>query len=128
MIRDQRHDEGTDMNTSLFKWMGCIAWAAVAVSSATPASAKARTPVGGGYASCSASYNPTSEDSCGLHFSYGQIIKFINQGCSSGGCSPVSDVTLVESVYPLGRKVSYGGGGCSGNNNYYLFDLYTCAC
>jgi hypothetical protein len=122
------HDEGTDMNTNLFKLMGCIAWAAVAVSSATPASAKARTPQLGGWASCSANYNATYDNSCGLIFNYAQIIKFVNQGCSSGGCSPVSDVTLVENVYPLGRKVSFSGGGCSTSNNYYLFDLYTCAC
>jgi hypothetical protein len=115
--------------TSTLKLIACLAWAGVAISSATPASAIAFTyTAGASYASCSADTEVINWELCGIPFEYYQTIKFVSTACSSGGCAGQGD-TYVEFAYSPGRKVATFWSGCTdsaatGN----LYNLGSCAC
>jgi hypothetical protein len=126
------------MNTRLFNVGACIAWAAVAMSSAAPASALAVTTQVGSFASCSANSSSLSRGFCfdtdqkmnQVYTSYTQTIKLVSQGCSAGGCQADASTVYTDFIYPVGRKtatdatVNYCGFG--GSNRYY--ELSSCAC
>jgi hypothetical protein len=118
--------------TNIIKLAACLAWAGLAVSSATPVDAMVTTRAGFGlYASCSASYSTYADT--GLFcddavWSYTQNIKFVSSACSTGGCSETTGSVYVESVYPAGRKPVISLGGCSNSMVYELFDFDTCNC
>jgi hypothetical protein len=115
----------------LFKLGVCIAWGAVAVSSATPASAYALTYQSGAYAACSANYSSGffSDGVCsGAEFNYEQTIKFVSTTCNAGGgCTDQMGVTYTDFVYPTGRKATSLDVDCS-EAGYRTYGLGTCAC
>jgi hypothetical protein len=118
------------MNISnIIKLVACLAWGGVAVSSATPAVAKATTTQNlGSYGTCSNS-SSTTYWTCGTEtFNYTQTIKMLQTGCSSGTCSNVMDITYVDFLYGTGRKIVAGAAPCLGYGNYLSFGMGTCAC
>jgi hypothetical protein len=110
---------------NMFKVGACIAWAAVAISGATPASALISTYQSGSYAACSANITADFyDDSCGQFWSYRQTIRLVSSTCNGGGCSnDVGDVRT-EFAYPTGRKVTDAYYPCAGN----IYELGSCAC
>jgi hypothetical protein len=110
----------------------CLAWAACAISYATPADALAFTMQTGPYATCSASYDTQYNNFCytpdigGYLFytSYRQQIRFVGSGCNTGGvCAQGGDV-WTDMLYTTGRKPA--------TLYYYCemtgYGLDTCAC
>jgi hypothetical protein len=114
------------MNKSLIV-MGCIAWAGVAMSSATEASAKAGTYQGLNmtYASCSASSSSVYNETCGVIFHYQQNIQFVQTACNTGGCAQTGG-TYVDFLYPAGRKTASFSATCTAP--FTIYNLGTCAC
>jgi hypothetical protein len=118
--------------TNIIKLVACLAWVGVAVSSATPADARAYTWATGSYASCGNSYSATSEQVCNLGYPYGYIatatyvqqIKLVETGCSAGGCNADNDSVWTDMVYPTGRKSVSLYLTCDLN----VYDLGSCAC
>jgi hypothetical protein len=105
-----------------------IAWAALAVSSAAPANARAATQQGlTGYASCGGNAFVESNSFCSIQFNYWQIIKFVNISCNSSGCSANAGA-CTESAYGAGRKVASLNTSCPDTLTWYVYDLGTCAC
>jgi hypothetical protein len=116
------------MNIKVLTVAACIAWTGVLMGSATPASAWASTTQTGAFAACSARSEPYFATWCGdfaVTMSYTQQIKFISQGCGSGGCASDDGVVYTDFVYPTGRKVVTVLGECYG---WTLHDLDTCNC
>jgi hypothetical protein len=118
------------MNTTIFKLLPCLAWAALAISSASPASARILTSDYADYATCSASWGYSNQalwcDS-GAYFQsdYVQHIRMVTTGCSAGGCGGDGQV-YTEFTYGTGRKTaSYLGDSCGGMN---VYGLDSCAC
>ena len=109
------------------------AWAALAVSTASPAHAVVIfVNQGGPYATCSNSSNTTAGGACGYTTSYMQNIKVVAAGCNSGGCSSDS-WAFVTALYSTGRKVTSPVTTCSitipgGYINYRVYNLGSCAC
>jgi hypothetical protein len=116
------------MNMTLIKLVACIAWAAAAISGATPAEAIAVTVVSGNYATCSASYTTGGQTQCGYSTSYRQNIKFVSIGCSLGGCNEDSGGVYTDFVYPTGRKSASLVVACNGLITYNVYNLGSCAC
>jgi hypothetical protein len=104
----------------------CIAWAAVAISSASPVDAKAATSSTGNYAACGPDWNSTSGSACGYTLNYTQRISMISMSCGSGGCSSAGGVG-VESVYlETGRKVASLVVTCA--PSMHIYNLTSCTC
>jgi hypothetical protein len=115
------------MNTAnIIKLAACLAWAGVAVSSATPASAYAVTLQIGDYAACSANIETGSTNFCGQTWPYKQTIKFLGDPCNGGGCTEGSGVTYTDFVYEPGRKTAVLEQMCQLSRRYYGLD--SCAC
>jgi hypothetical protein len=115
------------MNANVLKLVACVAWACVAISSATPANARIVTSQTGQYAACSANYGSQSNAYC-FEFPYYQQIKLTSRFgmCASGGtCTPDNSVVQSEWVYPTGRKTATIAFPCGGGNTY---ELDTCSC
>jgi hypothetical protein len=117
--------------TNIIKLVACLAWAGVAVSSATPANAKALTQqMVGQFGTCSSSYSAAYYDggyNCNfIRFNYSQNIKFVVVSCSSGACTTEMATTYVESLYATGRKVAVNAMSCGGQGT--LVDMGSCAC
>jgi hypothetical protein len=118
-------------DSNIIKLVAALAWGGVAVSSATPANAKALTQqYVGQFGTCSSSYSAAYYDAgynCNyLRFNYTQNIKFVVVSCSSGTCTTEMATTYVETVYTTGRKVSAGGQSCGAQGT--LVELGSCAC
>jgi hypothetical protein len=117
-----------------FALVACFAWAAVALSTVSPANAVAITTQTGSYATCSASYTTqASTGTCleageymGFPMDYMQTMKFVSTACSGGACSSDSATAATDTVYPTGRKQTYLAASCMGGKRMY--DITTCAC
>jgi hypothetical protein len=112
------------------KLVAALAWGAVAVSTATPASALLVTnQAAAGYATCSAATN-YREDSWGcLDTYYEQYIKFVGTGCSSGTCTPQNGFVYCDFEYTAGRKTTHFQSKCGASNSYWsIYALGDCAC
>jgi hypothetical protein len=122
------------MNTKLFTAGACIAWAAVAVSSAAPANARAASMQSADYAACSNHYESASSSyACSggeYEFTYYQEIHFVTTRCNSAtGCVPNLGSTYTDQVYTTGRKiVSLMDSGCGMFGATSIYGLGTCAC
>jgi hypothetical protein len=111
--------------TSIIKLVAALAWGGVAVSSATPATAKASTLQTGSYASCSAASTFTTVECGATMYAYTQTIKFGSTACGAGGCGGFGGTALVESHYNEGRSIATLLGTCGGRN---VYGLGSCAC
>jgi hypothetical protein len=125
------------MRTNMLKLVACMAWAGVAISSATPASAIAASGGTGNYAACSADSTPEVHEFCGTFFNYNQTIRFLSVSCNSGGCAQEMGATYTESAYGPGRKVAellricegeFGGSVFSSPTGLNMYGLDTCGC
>jgi hypothetical protein len=113
------------MKTNAVQLMACIAWAAVAVSSASTAHAKLETYQSGPYALCAQNNLRRVHDSCNALFSYEQEIKLSTTSCNQSSCIPWDLIIWSESLYTSGRKVTTAMPSC---NAYHLYGLGSCAC
>jgi hypothetical protein len=117
------------MSANVFKLVACVVWAAVAVSSATPASAVAAGQVSPyEWVSCSPIYGSNSEpvtDHCGWQFPYYQNLRFVARACSGGSCSNDASTLLTEFPYTNGRKFVAWDQQCG---TLWIFGLDSCAC
>jgi hypothetical protein len=104
--------------------LACVLWAAVAISSATPANAYAATQQYGEHAACSAANSNWMWPGCWI-MSYKQIIKFQATSCGSGSCGSSNGDVYTESVYGTGRHVATCVDGCDG---YNLYVMEPCSC
>jgi hypothetical protein len=116
----------------VFAVIASLAWAGVAVSSATPANARALTTGYGQYAACTMVTDTGSfYTTCDGEYNYKQLMKFISTSCNSGsGCSnpPDTDV-FVESLYTSGRKqVTHALIACDIPDGMNLLQLGSCNC
>jgi hypothetical protein len=111
---------------NLFKMGVCIAWAALAISSATPATATVLTNQNGDYAACSADTSTQYQlwTACQMETSYIQTIRFISTSCGAGGCNDGNGMTYSEFEYDPGRKTTNYLGACTLN----IYGLGSCAC
>jgi hypothetical protein len=120
------------MSKNIIKLIACLAWAGVAISSATPADALLVTTSTGPYATCSAEWQYRNNASCtGMTFltSYQQQIKFVTTACSGGACSMAFAPSIyTENVYGTGRKTTTSYGLCDPSFLQYIYGLGTCAC
>jgi hypothetical protein len=121
------------MNMRLLRGLACFVWMGAAASSAAPANATAVTLQVGNYASCSANYSTAYKGHCGgngdpymLETYFTQTIKFVSQGCNTGGCAGIGSVST-DFVYPTGRKVASGEPSPCGPDKYW-YELGTCSC
>jgi hypothetical protein len=105
--------------------VGCAAWAAVAVSSSSPAHAIARTSQNGMYATCATGFMSQVNWACGNQYIGSQIIKFQETACSGGGCATISNGAMVTFKYPYGRSQASLISTCNYQN---VYGLYSCAC
>jgi hypothetical protein len=122
--------------TNIIKLIACLAWASVAVSSASPADASAITTQVGTFAACASQYTSTIQNHCpyvdaqevfyGYQTAYKQQIKFVNTSCNTGGCTQDATDVYVDARYPVGRKVVTGSGPLCGAK--YIYDLGSCEC
>jgi len=119
------------MSHELLKVTATLLWMGVALASAAPANALAKTSQVGNYATCSSSYQAASS-SCSefetgvvFYFNYTQNIKFVTSPCNSGGCSSEPGTVYVQSVYDTGRKTATMDFLCSGQR---IYDIGICAC
>jgi hypothetical protein len=109
-----------------FATLATIAWASVALSSATPANASAYTMQSGNYAACSANYSAASFTACDSSYTtYIQTIKFIGTPCDSGDCSNEMDNVYTDQIYDTGRKTAYLSDFC---HSLYVYGLGSCSC
>jgi hypothetical protein len=119
------------MNKKPFYLVGAIAWAAVAISSSSNASAYTITSLQAqGYATCGTSYTsyPPTEFCALLIGNYIQTIKMVTTSCNSGGCSSPGSV-WVSFRYPAGRKIVSFYESCGdAAKTYYGYNLGSCAC
>jgi hypothetical protein len=126
---DARGDtEGTwKMNKKHLILAACIAWAAVAVSSASPANAMMLTNQVGNYATCATPYVTGAPPNCGdgRAWNYAQTIRLVSTTCSSSSCSATGSV-WVESLYSVGRKVVSLEGECG--YKYHVYAAGSCLC
>jgi hypothetical protein len=112
--------------TSIIKLVAALAWAGVAVSSATPANALAMTTQSGDFANCpDGSYDPWSGTLCGYSKNYLQAVKFISTACGSSSCSQGGAATYTDFIYVVGRKVTTRIDSC---NTYNVYGLGPCQC
>jgi hypothetical protein len=113
--------------SSLGRLVACVAWAGVAISSATPADALIVSKVGGApYANCSADWNYYYHASCGMEFHVVQRIRMVSQACNGGTCDNESGGIMVEFVYASSRKIAEQVADCGPYS--YLYGLDTCSC
>jgi hypothetical protein len=114
------------MNIKLMNLAACVAWACVAISSASPASALVETMHAGPYATCSPTYRYEIWETCNGLFSYTNDVRFISTACSSGGCSGFAqDGTWLDVQYSVGRKKTTQMTSCNG---YNLYAFGSCGC
>jgi hypothetical protein len=124
------------MNTNIFKLAAALAWAGVAVSSATPADASLITSQTGSYATC----HPDTQTVFGyldcplalgepepFSYNYKQTIRFISVGCNAGGCSTDTTWVYTDTSYGTGRKTTSVERSCRGTT-LKIYGLGTCAC
>jgi hypothetical protein len=115
------------MNSTLARLVPCIAWAALAISSATPADALALSKVGGAsYANCSAASEYFSFTNCSIDFQISQRIKMVGDPCNGGNCDNDEGGILVEFVYEPSRKVAQELEECSLYGHLYALDSCSC--
>jgi hypothetical protein len=116
------------MNTKLFTLAACIAWAGVAISSASTASALALTEQTGAYAACSASYQSMTWENCGYQTTYTQNITFVQTACNqSGGCGANNGTVYTDGIYTTGRKTTSWQATCL-EVGMFVYGLGSCAC
>ena len=115
------------MEKKFLKVAICSAWAAFAMSAATPSSARAITAQSGSYAACS-NYSDTDPFFyCDVQFNYVQSIKFIGSPCNSGSCGG-DWLTDVESLYSTGRKTTSYIASCGDASGNALWEIGSCGC
>jgi len=111
------------------KTFAVLAWAAVAVSSPTAAHATMLTgQAPGTYVTCGNTNGVNVYTGCGATWYYWQSIRFISSTCSSGSCSSDGSQTIVDSVYPIGRKSVTGSNSCPSPDPRHTYTLGSCAC
>jgi hypothetical protein len=108
------------MNTNAIKVIASIAWAAAAISTATPASAIAQTPQTGAYATCTSSWEPHVFGNCNGQFNYTQHMKLNTVSCNSSTCQPYDWNVFVEFLYSMGRNKATLQTSCTTANIYVL--------
>jgi hypothetical protein len=116
------------MNRNLLKLLSCIAWAGVAISSASSVDARALTAQyaeAGDYAVVTADFDYDYVECDAGVFMYVQTIKFVSPGRSPKHDARYEPV-YTNQLYSTGRKAVSGGYEvCFG---WRIFDLGTCAC
>jgi hypothetical protein len=113
------------MKTKSVQLMACIAWAALAVSSASPASANAETFQTGSYALCSMRYTTANRVNCNGTFNYNMEIKLVNESCNKGSCTPVDNTVYTEFRYKSGRNITTLLSSCT---TWNLYGFGSCGC
>jgi hypothetical protein len=113
------------MNTKIVSLIACMAWAGVAVSTASPASANAETFQSGSYALCSIRFTTANRVNCNGTFNYNMEMKLVNESCSKGSCTPWDSTVYTENRYTSGRKVTTLLSSCTLWN---LYGLGSCGC
>jgi hypothetical protein len=106
--------------------VGCAAWAAVAVSSASPADALAITYQTGLYATCASGWQVEPGFLCETDYAGSQIIKFVTTACSGGTCSAQYQGVYVTFQYPFGRTQTTQYSSCT--SGHAIYGLTTCSC
>jgi hypothetical protein len=119
------------MNLDVIKLTACLAWAGVAVSSATPANALAVTMQYGAYATCSSSitYTTIGTKYCPeVYTAAAQNIKFLSQACNTGGCIGSSNC-YVDFIYNPGRTTTeLQETFCGTGGSWRVWALSSCSC
>jgi hypothetical protein len=113
------------MNRTILRMVAGMAWAGLAVVTATPANAKLQTSQSGSYALCSSSQTVDQVDNCNGLFNYHQNLKLVSVSCSAGNCGPADWWPNVEALYGSGRKTTSHITSC---NSWNLWGLNSCAC